>query len=70
MKRTACLQRNDFNFVTNDDILSDKDTITIVELMGRIEPAKTFILVPWKLETRCYCQQGPFVHGAEVLENR
>jgi len=35
---------NDFNFVTNvDDILSDQDITIVVELMGRIEPAKTFI---------------------------
>jgi len=32
---------NDFNFVTNvDDILADKDITIVVELMGRIEPAK------------------------------
>ena len=46
MKRIACLQQGmTFNFVTNvDDILSDLEDITIVvELMGRIEPAKTFI---------------------------
>ncbi len=35
---------NDFNFVTNiDEILSDKNITIVVELMGRIEPAKTFI---------------------------
>ena len=35
---------NDFNFVTNiDEILSDKDITIVVELMGRIEPTKTFI---------------------------
>ncbi|MGT2947963.1 homoserine dehydrogenase [Streptococcus devriesei] len=35
---------NDFNFVTNvDDILSDETIDIVVELMGRIEPAKTFI---------------------------
>ena len=35
---------NDFNFVTNiDEILLDKDITIVVELMGRIEPAKTFI---------------------------
>ena len=35
---------NDFNCVTNiDEILSDKDITIVVELMGRIEPAKTFI---------------------------
>lgn len=35
---------NDYNFVTNiDDILTDDDIAIVVELMGRIEPAKTFI---------------------------
>ena len=35
---------NDFHFVTNiDEILSDKDITIVVELMGRIEPAKTFM---------------------------
>ena len=37
---------NDFNFVTNiDEILSDKDITIVVELMGRIEPAKHLSLV-------------------------
>ncbi|MBM7642931.1 homoserine dehydrogenase [Streptococcus loxodontisalivarius] len=35
---------NDYNFVTNiDEILSDDEITIVVELMGRIEPAKTFI---------------------------
>ncbi|MER0124024.1 homoserine dehydrogenase [Streptococcus sp. ZJ93] len=35
---------HDYYFVTNvDEILADKDIQIIVELMGRIEPAKTFI---------------------------
>lgn len=35
---------NDYNFVTNvDEILSDADIDIVVELMGRIEPARTFI---------------------------
>ena len=35
---------NEFNFVTNvDDILSDETIDIVVELMGRIEPARTFI---------------------------
>jgi len=62
---------NDFNFVTNvDDILSDQDITIVVELMGRIEPAKTFI-------TRALEAGKPVVtankdllavHGAELLE--
>lgn len=35
---------HDYTFVTNvDDILEDNDIQIVVELMGRIEPAKTFI---------------------------
>lgn len=35
---------HDYHFVTNiDDILADEDIAIVVELMGRIEPAKTFI---------------------------
>ena len=35
---------NDFNFVTNiDQIIEDAEVSIVVELMGRIEPAKTFI---------------------------
>ena len=35
---------NNFNFVTNiDDILQDESIAIVVELMGRIEPARTFI---------------------------
>ncbi|MGT2681476.1 homoserine dehydrogenase [Streptococcus porci] len=35
---------NDYHFVTNvDDIISDTDIDIVIELMGRIEPAKTFI---------------------------
>ncbi|MFC3927392.1 homoserine dehydrogenase [Streptococcus caprae] len=36
---------HDYHFVTNiDDIVNDPDIQIVVELMGRIEPAKTFIL--------------------------
>ena len=35
---------HDYNFVTNvDEIIEDKDIAIVVELMGRIEPARTFI---------------------------
>ena len=35
---------NDYNFVTNvDEILNDDDIQIVIELMGRIEPARTFI---------------------------
>ncbi|MGZ7153865.1 homoserine dehydrogenase, partial [Streptococcus pyogenes] len=33
-----------YHYVTSiDDILSDNEIVIVVELMGRIEPAKTFI---------------------------
>ena len=35
---------HDYHFVTNiDDILNDESIAIVVELMGRIEPARTFI---------------------------
>lgn len=35
---------HDYNFITNvDEIITDTDIAIVVELMGRIEPAKTFI---------------------------
>lgn len=38
-------QGHDYHFVTDiNDIISDKEIDIVVELMGRIEPAKTFIL--------------------------
>ena len=43
-KNSLLAAGNDFNFVTNvDEIIEDKDITIVVELMGRIEPAKTFI---------------------------
>lgn len=37
---------NHFNFVTTiDEILNDKEVSIVVELMGRIEPAKTLLHV-------------------------
>ena len=40
---------HDYNFVTNvDEIIEDKDIAIVVELMGRIEPAKTLSPVRWK----------------------
>ena len=61
---------NDFNFVTNiDQIIEDAEVSIVVELMGRIEPAKTFIT--------CALQAGKHVvtankdllavHGAELI---
>ena len=62
---------NDFNFVTNvDDILSDQDITIIVELMGRIEPAKTFITRALEAGKHVVTANKDLlaVHGAELLE--
>lgn len=43
-KKRLLAARNDYNFVTNvDEILSDDSIDIVIELMGRIEPAHTFI---------------------------
>ena len=62
---------NDFNFVTNvDDILSDPDITIVVELMGRIEPAKTFITRALEAGKHVVTANKDLlaVHGAELLE--
>jgi len=62
---------NDFNFVTNvDDILSDQDITIVVELMGRIEPAKTFITRALEAGKQVVTANKDLlaVHGAELLE--
>ena len=62
---------NDFNFVTNiDEILSDKDITIVVELMGRIEPAKTFITRALEAGKHVVTANKDLlaVHGAELLE--
>ena len=61
----------DFNFVTNvDDILSDQDITIVVELMGRIEPAKTFITRALEAGKHVVTANKDLlaVHGAELLE--
>ena len=62
---------NDFNFVTNvDDILSDQDITIVVELMGRIEPAKTFITRALEAGKHVVTANKDLlaIHGAELLE--
>ncbi len=62
---------NDFNFVTNiDEILLDKDITIVVELMGRIEPAKTFITRALEAGKHVVTANKDLlaVHGAELLE--
>lgn len=62
---------NDYNFVTNiDEILSDKDITIVVELMGRIEPAKNFIIRALEAGKHVVTANKDLlaVHGTELLE--
>lgn len=61
---------NDFNFVTNvDEILEDSDIAIVVELMGRIEPAKTFITRALQAGKHVVTANKDLlaVHGAELI---
>lgn len=53
-----------------DDILSDQDITIVVELMGRIEPAKTFITRALEAGKHVVTANKDLlaVHGAELLE--
>ncbi|EGD36323.1 homoserine dehydrogenase, partial [Streptococcus sanguinis SK150] len=62
---------NDFNFVTNvEEILKDPEITIVVELMGRIEPAKTFITRALEAGKHVVTANKDLlaVHGAELLE--
>ncbi|KXT75097.1 Homoserine dehydrogenase [Streptococcus sp. DD10] len=62
---------NDFNFVTNvDEILNDSEVTIVVELMGRIEPAKTFITRALEAGKHVVTANKDLlaVHGRELLE--
>ncbi|EGP66141.1 homoserine dehydrogenase [Streptococcus sp. oral taxon 056 str. F0418] len=62
---------NDFNFVTNvEEILTDPEITILVELMGRIEPAKTFITRALEASKHVVTANKDLlaVHGAELLE--
>ena len=62
---------NDFNFVTNvEEILKDSEITIVVELMGRIEPAKTFITRALEAGKHVVTANKDLlaVHGAELLE--
>ncbi len=63
---------HDYNFVTNvDEIIEDADIAIVVErLMGRIEPAKTFItrtLEAGKYVVSSATKTFLAVHGSELL---
>ena len=62
---------NHFNFVTTiDEILNDKEVSIVVELMGRIEPAKNFITRALEAGKHVVTANKDLlaVHGAELLE--
>ena len=61
---------HDYNFVTNvDEIIEDKDIAIVVELMGRIEPAKTFITRALQAGNHVVTANKDLlaVHGAELI---
>ena len=61
---------NDFNFVTNiDQIIEDAEVSIVVELMGRIEPAKTFITGALQAGKHVVTANKDLlaVHGAELI---
>lgn len=62
---------NDFHFVTNvDEILNDDNIAIVVELMGRIEPAKTFISRALEAGKHVVTANKDLlaVHGTELIE--
>ena len=62
---------HDYHFVTNvEDILSDQEITIVVELMGRIEPAKTFITRALEAGKHVVTANKDLlaVHGSELLE--
>ncbi|MBZ2156649.1 homoserine dehydrogenase [Streptococcus anginosus] len=62
---------NHFNFVTTiDEIVNDKEVTIVVELMGRIEPAKTFITQALEAGKHVVTANKDLlaVHGTELLE--
>lgn len=61
---------HDYNFVTNvDEIIEDKEIAIVVELMGRIEPAKTFITRALEAGKHVVSANKDLlaVHGSELL---
>ena len=53
-----------------DEIIEDKDIAIVVELMGRIEPAKTFITRALEAGKHVVSANKDLlaVHGSELLE--
>jgi len=69
-KARLLAEGNDFNFVTNiDQIIEDAEVSIVVELMGRIEPAKTFITRALQAGKHVVTANKDLlaVHGAELI---
>ncbi len=63
-------QGNNYDFVTAiDDILSDDEITIVVELMGRIEPAKTYISQALKAGKHVVSANKDLIaiHGQELI---
>ncbi|WP_162012884.1 homoserine dehydrogenase [Streptococcus sp. S784/96/1] len=61
---------NDYHFVTDiDDIISDSEIDIVIELMGRIEPAKTFITKALKAGKHVVSANKDLIasHGKELI---
>ena len=70
-KESLQVAGHDYNFVTNvDEIIEDKDIAIVVELMGRIEPAKTFITRALEAGKHVVSANKDLlaVYGSELLE--
>ena len=70
-KERLLVAGNDYNFVTNvDEILNDGEIAIVVELMGRIEPAKTFITRALEAGKHVVTANKDLlaVHGSELLD--
>lgn len=69
-KSALLAQGHDYHFVTDvNEILNDQDIAIVVELMGRIEPAKTFITRALEAGKHVVTANKDLlaVHGAELL---
>lgn len=69
-KERLLAQGHDYHFVTSiDEIIEDKEIAIVVELMGRIEPAKTFITRALKAGKHVVTANKDLlaVHGEELL---
>ncbi|MDR1606006.1 MAG: homoserine dehydrogenase [Streptococcaceae bacterium] len=70
-KSTLLAQGHDYQFVTSiADILTDASIDIVVELMGRIEPAKTFITQALQAHKHVVTANKDLlaIHGAELLK--